>query len=119
VASEFVRGYPAVRVYEPQRRFFVGMAVVAAACFAVPLALDATDLTLCVMPALLIFGLLLCGRYVGEERILARRSAVQPRTRRAARRIARPASERSLLSLFARRELLERGPPAPDLLLTA
>jgi hypothetical protein len=106
-------------VYESQRRFFVGMTVLAMACFAVPLALDAADLTLACVPALLIFGLLLCGRYVGEERILARRSVVQPRARRAPRRVARPASERALVSLFSRRELLERGPPVSGLLLTA
>jgi hypothetical protein len=76
--------------------------------------LGAPDLALGCVPALLILGLLLCGRYVGEERLLAARRASAPsRARRAPRLLPRPASERPLASLLARRPHVERGPPVP------
>ena len=60
---------------------------------------------------LLVYGLLVCGRYVGEERILALRQAVRRRLRRAPRRLPRPAPARPLASLRHRRPRFERGPP--------
>jgi hypothetical protein len=63
-------------------------------------------------PALLIAGLLLSGRYVGEERILARRAAAAPLPRPERRTWVRT-RERALASLLDRSPRLLRGPPAP------
>jgi hypothetical protein len=88
------------------------MTAVAVLCCVPPALMGMLDLALGSVPALLIFGLLLCGRYVGEERLLAaRRASTRARCRRAPRRLARPASERPLASVLARRPDLERGPP--------
>jgi hypothetical protein len=88
------------------------MTAFAVLCCGAPAVLGAPDVALGCVPALLILGLLLCGRYVGEERLLAARPAsAPPRCRRAPRRLQRPASERPLASLLARRPQLERGPP--------
>jgi hypothetical protein len=104
--------YAAARMYGPQRRFFCGMTALAAACCLAPSALGATDLALALVPVLVILGLLLCGRYAGEERILAIRRAGRPLTApRAPRRLPRPAPARPLASLLTRRPALERGPP--------
>jgi hypothetical protein len=95
------------------------MAIVAALCCVPALLAGAPDLVLVFSPALLVFGLLVCGRYIGEERIVARRCGASPAIpRRAPRRLPRPASERPLASLLARHPRLERGPPA-GLALTA
>ena len=53
------------------------------------------------------------GRYVGEERILARRLAPRPRLRAARQSWAR-LPERPLTSLLERSPRLLRGPPAPS-----
>lgn len=117
VVSRAPAGYAARRMYGPQRRFLAVMAVFAALCCVPPLLLGAPDALLGCVPVLLIFGLLVCGRYVGEERILALQRAAPPAVRRRPpRRLARPVSERPLASLLARRAHLERGPPAPGLL---
>jgi hypothetical protein len=63
-------------------------------------------------PALLIAGLLISGRYVGEERILARRTVVPPLPR-AQRRTWKHVREHALASLLERSPRLLRGPPAP------
>jgi hypothetical protein len=64
-------------------------------------------------PFLLIAGLLLSGRYVGEERIHALRAARAPRRLRAARRVGRPhGRELALASLLERAAWSLRGPPA-------
>jgi hypothetical protein len=106
-------------MYGPQRRFLAAMAVFAVVCCIPPLLFGAPDAVLACMPVLLVFGLLVCGRYVGEEKILALRAAPPPHPRRAPRRLRRPASDLPLASLLARRAQLERGPPAPALSLTA
>jgi hypothetical protein len=106
-------------MYQPQRRFFSWMTALAAVFCVAPVALGAPGLGLALVPLLLLFGLLLCGRYVGEERILAiRRAVLGTAARRAPRRVRRPAPARALASLLARRPRLERGPPA-GLALTA
>jgi hypothetical protein len=88
------------------------MTAVAVLCCVPSALVGAPDLALGCVPALLIAGLLLCGRYVGEERLLAARRVSAPmRSRRAPRRLSRPASERPLASVLARRPDLERGPP--------
>jgi len=72
----------------------------------------ATELVLYGGPLLFIAGLLLSGRFIGEERILARRAAPTPRLRAERRSWAR-LPERSLASLLERSPRLLRGPPAP------
>ena len=63
-------------------------------------------------PLLFLAGLLLSGRFIGEERILARRAAPAPRLRAARQTWAR-LCERPLASLLERSPSLLRGPPAP------
>ena len=72
-----------------------------------------TDLVLYAGPALLIAGLLLCGRFVGEERIVRRLRRLSPigRTRRVRTRWPRVPA-RTLSSLLAHDPRVERGPPA-------
>ena len=94
-----------------QRRFRACMAFLTLVCVAAQGALGAPELALYFTPALLVVALLLCGRYVGEERILARRAPRAPAARRAPRSVPRPASSRPLASLLARRPHCERGPP--------
>jgi hypothetical protein len=62
-------------------------------------------------PVLFLTGLLLSGRFIGEERILARRAPPTPRLR-AVRRIWPRLRERPLVSLLERSPRLLRGPPA-------
>jgi hypothetical protein len=70
-----------------------------------------SQLALYAAPFLLLVGLLLSGRFIGEEVILARRArAAAPRRRPASRRW--PAvPERPFASLLERSPRLERGPP--------
>jgi hypothetical protein len=96
-----------------QRRFHVLMAAAAIAAGAMQVLAGSAELALTFAPLLLIAGLLLSGRYLGEERILARRlrgAAVVSRRRISAR--WRPSVERPLVSLLARSPRSERGPPA-------
>jgi hypothetical protein len=98
-------------MYGAQRRFFSWMTVGAALFCLVPVALGAPDIAIALAPVLLVYGLLVCGRYVGEERILALRQAVRRRLRRPPRRLPRPAPARPLASLLHRRPHTGRGPP--------
>ena len=72
----------------------------------------ATELVLYGGPLLFISGLLLSGRFIGEERILARRRVAPPRLR-ASRQSWSRLRERPLASLLERSTSLLRGPPAP------
>ena len=72
----------------------------------------ATELVLYGGPLLFIAGMLLSGRFIGEERILARRR-VAPARLRAARLSWSRLRERPLASLLERSPALLRGPPAP------
>jgi hypothetical protein len=89
------------------------MTIAAALCAAAQDLTGIHELALYLTPVLLIAGLLLCGRYVGEERIVARwrASLAGGRRRLAPRRLPRPAPPRPLASVRARRPWLERGPP--------
>jgi hypothetical protein len=73
----------------------------------------ATELLFYAAPFLLMLCLLLAGRFIGEEKILARR-IVAPRPRPARRRWAAIRSL-ALASLLDRSTLLLRGPPVPGL----
>jgi hypothetical protein len=69
-----------------------------------------SQLALYAGPFLVLVGLLLSGRFIGEEAILARRVRVAaPRPRPLPRRWALP--ERPLAALLERSPRLERGPP--------
>jgi hypothetical protein len=72
-----------------------------------------TELAFYAGPFLLVLGLLLSGRFIGEEAILARAlaSAAAPRLRPARRRWP-AARELALASLLERSPRLLRGPPA-------
>ena len=63
-------------------------------------------------PLLFLIGLLISGRFIGEERILARRALPAPRVR-AARQSWSRLRELPLASLLERSPLQGRGPPAP------
>ena len=96
-----------------QRRFLTAMAVLALACAVLQAVSGDAQLVLHLTPLFLIGGLLLAGRYVGEERIVARwRAAVARGRRRPARARWRPCAERALASLLERTPSLLRGPPA-------
>jgi hypothetical protein len=69
-----------------------------------------TELAFYAGPFLLVLGLLLSGRFIGEEAILARRVAQAPRLRPAKRRWP-SRRERALTSLLERSTLGMRGPP--------
>lgn len=70
-----------------------------------------TELAFYAGPFLLVLGLLLSGRFIGEDAILARRVAATPLPRPARRRwTAR--RERPVTSLLERSTRLLRGPPA-------
>jgi hypothetical protein len=96
-----------------QRRFLACMAAGTLGVAVLQAVLGSSELVLAFSPLLLIAGLLLCGRFVGEERLVARlaRLAAPLRRHRAGARW-RPAVERPLASLLARSPRLERGPPA-------
>jgi hypothetical protein len=101
-------------VYGRQRRFLACMTIVACGCATAQDLTGIPELALYLTPVLLVVGLLLCGRYVGEERIVARwrASLAGGRRRRAPRGLPRPAPARPLASALARRPRLGRGPPA-------
>ncbi len=96
-----------------ERRALILLAAAAVLLAALMGATGSVDLVLYGGPALLIAGALLSGRYVGEERILARRLATPPRLRAARQSWAR-LPERALASLLERSPSLLRGPPAPS-----
>ena len=96
-----------------QRRFLTAMAVLALACAVLQAVTGDAQLVLHLTPLFLIGGLLLAGRYVGEDRIVARwRAALAVARRRPARARWRPRAERALASLLERTPSLLRGPPA-------
>ena len=70
-----------------------------------------SELALYAAPFLLLLGLLLSGRFIGEEAILARRVRAAVRLRPLPRRWA-ALPERPLVSLLERSARSERGPPA-------
>jgi hypothetical protein len=96
-----------------QRRFLAVMTVLALAAAALQAATGDAQLVLHFTPLFLLGGLLLAGRYVGEDRIVARwRAAVaRPRVRQAPVRWQKHA-EQALGSVFERAPRALRGPPA-------
>jgi hypothetical protein len=108
-----VVGYGVGIVPAPQRRFFAVMAALAVVIAVLQGTSGLTDLVVYAGPVLLIAGLLLCGRFVGEERIVRRlrRVAMVMRPRRVRARWPRVPA-RALSSLLAHDPRVERGPPA-------
>ena len=66
-------------------------------------------------PFLLVLGLLLSGRFIGEDAILARRAPKPVARLRPARRRWAAERERALASLLERSPRLLRGPPVSGL----
>jgi hypothetical protein len=94
------------------RRFLLILGVAAAAVALLQGLSGVTDLALYCAPLLLVVGLLLGGRFVGEERILERWAATRPRKRIVARPAWPRGRERALTSLLATAVCALRGPPA-------
>jgi hypothetical protein len=95
----------------PQRRFLLHLTALAAACAALQAVTGISDLALTLTPLFLLAALLLSGRYLGEERIVARWHAT---TRRPPRRRAqrwRPRPVLPLRSIVAPGSVGVRGPP--------
>jgi hypothetical protein len=96
-----------------QRSFLACLTALAAACAAVEAITGLQDLTLTLTPLFLIGALLLSGRFLGEERIVARWHAV---ARRPARRRHtprwRPRRVVALRSMLGPGSVGVRGPPA-------
>jgi hypothetical protein len=71
-----------------------------------------TDLALYCAPLFLVVGLLLGGRFVGEERILARWAAALPRRRTRTLPAWPQGRDRALSTLLEHAACTLRGPPA-------
>lgn len=94
-------------------RRFVSILVAAAAAAALLQGMTGlTELALYAAPLVLLVGLLLCGRFVGEERILARLGALRRGPSRAVVTRWRRGREMALASLIACLSHPRRGPPA-------
>jgi hypothetical protein len=98
----------------PQRRFLLCLTALAALCVAAEAVSGVSALTLYMTPVFLITALLLSGRYVGEERIVARWRAAVAIARRPRRRAVRwrPHHVRALRSQHLEGSFAVRGPPA-------
>ena len=95
-----------------QRRFLTAMAVLALACAVLQAVTGDAQLVLHLTPLFLIGGLLLAGRYVGEDRIVAAGAPRWPsRAGARARPLAAARRARPRLAARAHPSLL-RGPPA-------
>jgi hypothetical protein len=99
-------------VLGPQRRFLVCLTALAAACVVVQALTGVTQLALYLTPLFLIAALLLSGRYIGEEKIVARwhDAARRPASRRRAQRW-RPRTVLALRSILEPGAVGVRGPP--------
>jgi hypothetical protein len=101
-------------VQGPQRRFLLCLTALAALCVAAQVVTGVSELALYMTPAFLIAALLLSGRYVGEDRIVARWRAAVAVARRPRRRSVRwrPQPVRALRSQHLEGSFTVRGPPA-------
>jgi hypothetical protein len=101
-----------VPVVHSPRRLLILLALAALTAAVLQGVTGVSELALYAAPFLLIFGLLVNGRYLGEERILARRRAAVPRLRAALECGWTPSRDRPLASLLQRAPRAPRGPPA-------
>jgi hypothetical protein len=101
-------------VLGPQRRFLLCLTALASLCVAAQAVTGVSELALIMTPAFLIAALVLSGRYVGEERIVARWRAAVAVARRPRRRAARwrPRAVVRLRSQHLEGSFAVRGPPA-------
>jgi hypothetical protein len=96
-----------------QRRLLQGLAVLAVLVVVIQGLTGASELALYATPCLVLVGLLVSGRFIGEERILDRWGrAGFVRAARPLRLRWRGVQERPLASLLERSVDIERGPPA-------
>jgi hypothetical protein len=100
-------------VLGPQRRFLLCLTALAALSVAAQAVTGVSELALYLTPLFLIAALLLCGRYVGEDRIVARWRAAVAVLRRPRRRAVRwrPQAVRALRSQLLQGSFGVRGPP--------
>ena len=98
----------------PQRRFLLYLTALVVVCAAAQAFTGVSELTLCLTPLFLIAALLLSGRYIGEDRIVARRHGASSghRGRVAAPQRWRPRAVLALRSVFLQGSFGVRGPPA-------
>jgi hypothetical protein len=95
-----------------QRRFLACLTVFAALAAVVQAMSGVSELALYLTPLFLIAALLLCGRYVAEDKIVHRwRTRVPSRRPRRVRGRWRPLEQAFYVSLLERSPGLERGPP--------
>ena len=84
----------------------------AVALAVVPAWTGIAELALYFTPLLIVGALVVSGRFLGEERAIARIGAARAeRPCRAPRVLRRPVPARAAVSLLARRVRVERGPP--------
>jgi hypothetical protein len=96
----------------PQRSFLIRLTALAAACAALQAATGLHDLVLTLTPLFLIAALLLCGRYIGEEKIVARWQGTRRRPARQRRgQRWRPRAVLALRSVVEQGSVGVRGPP--------
>jgi hypothetical protein len=97
-----------------QRRFLACLTAFAALAAVAQGVSGMSELVLYLTPLFLIVALLLCGRYVAEERIVRRWRGRTPQRRpRRVRGRWQAVAEKTPVSLLERSPRLERGPPAP------
>ena len=95
-----------------QRRFLACLTAFAVLAAIAQGMSGATDLVLFLTPLFLIAALLLCGRYIAEDRIVRRWQPAVARSVRRARSRWRPVVEASPRSRLAHGPRPQRGPPA-------
>jgi hypothetical protein len=96
-----------------QRRFLACLTALAAGCVALQAVTGVSALALYLTPLFLIAALLLSGRYIGEERIVARwRGSLRAPTARRRGQRWRPRAVAPPRSVFAQGSFGVRGPPA-------
>jgi hypothetical protein len=98
----------------PQRSFLLRLTALAAACAVLQALTGISDLVLTLTPLFLIAALLLSGRYIGEERIVARWHGAARRPSHLRRRAQRwrPRAVLPLRSVLAQGSVGVRGPPS-------
>jgi hypothetical protein len=100
-------------VVASQRRFLACLTALAAACVALQAVTGVSALALYLTPLFLIAALLLSGRYIGEERIVARwRATARPQSARWRAQRWRPRALAPLRSVLRQGSFGVRGPPA-------
>jgi hypothetical protein len=96
-----------------QRRFLACLTALAVVCALLQAVTGLSQLALYLTPLFLLAALLLSGRYVGEDRIVARwRAATARHLRRRRAQRWRPQAVRVLRSLHEQGSFGVRGPPA-------